>query len=242
MLKRKHRISLDVRRVLPLRNEQLSPNLSGSLALPTPVGFSTEAIIIDALAVTADLLWIWKVLRAGVPAFIFRVFILSALFLLMVGSYRESRLAIATTTPLADTKISEVQSAYLQIRSGIKAADVEKIVWPVPKTYISTYFSASHLGIDLPEPYGTKVRAFTSGSVIFTGWDSGFGKTVIIKHNKGYVSRYSHLAAITVRNGQEVSYNTTIGLVGATGVATGPHLHFEIYKAGLPINPLSILR
>ncbi|MDW8056045.1 MAG: M23 family metallopeptidase [Elusimicrobiota bacterium] len=98
-----------------------------------------------------------------------------------------------------------------------------------------------HEGIDLKQRYGAAVRAACDGKVIFAGWAEGYGKLVIIKHQKGYTTYYGHLSKIRVKVGQWVNKGQIIGNVGMTGWTTGPHLHFEVRKNGVPINPKKVL-
>ena len=100
-----------------------------------------------------------------------------------------------------------------------------------------------HPGLDYPAPTGTTVRAAGRGLVTFAGWDSGgYGNLVVIAHPAGVRSMYAHLSRIAVRPGQSVVAGTPVGAVGATGFATGPHLHFELRLGGAAIDPLTALR
>jgi murein DD-endopeptidase MepM/ murein hydrolase activator NlpD len=96
-----------------------------------------------------------------------------------------------------------------------------------------------HNGVDFAAPRGTPVRAVADGVVTFAGWSGGAGKMVKIKHD-GFESGYAHLASITrdVRVGQRIEAGETIGGVGATGLATGNHLHFTIRKKGRFVDPM----
>ncbi|MFQ3675875.1 MAG: LysM peptidoglycan-binding domain-containing M23 family metallopeptidase [Endomicrobiia bacterium] len=98
-----------------------------------------------------------------------------------------------------------------------------------------------HEGIDLKQKYGTPVRAACDGKVIFSGWAEGYGKLVILKHHKGYTTYYGHLSKIRVKVGNYVFKGQIIGNVGSTGWTTGPHLHFEVRKNGIPIDPRKVL-
>lgn len=98
----------------------------------------------------------------------------------------------------------------------------------------------AHKGIDYAAPTGTRVRAVADGVVEFAGRKGGYGNVVILRHNGQYSTVYGHLSRIAVRRGARVAQNDTIGLVGATGWATGPHLHYEFRIAGQARNPLSI--
>ena len=99
-----------------------------------------------------------------------------------------------------------------------------------------------HTGIDFLAPYGTRVGAGGRGVVSFAGWNSGgYGYLVVISHRLGFSSWYAHLSRISVWRGESVVGGTRVGYVGATGRATGPHLHFEVRRYGIPINPLPYL-
>jgi murein DD-endopeptidase MepM/ murein hydrolase activator NlpD len=100
-----------------------------------------------------------------------------------------------------------------------------------------------HPGMDYPAPTGTPVSAAGRGQVVFAGWDSGgYGNLVVIEHPQGVRSMYAHLSAIGVRTGAAVVAGSQIGRVGATGFATGPHLHFELRLRGAALDPLTALR
>ncbi len=97
-----------------------------------------------------------------------------------------------------------------------------------------------HHGIDYAAPYGTPVFSVGPGVVVFAGWKGGYGKVVIIRHPKGFETRYGHLSRIAVNVGQYVSAGSYIGNVGSTGLSTGPHLHFEMRRNGKLVNPLKL--
>ena len=100
----------------------------------------------------------------------------------------------------------------------------------------------AHLGVDYGAPIGTSVRTVGDGIVEFSGVQNGFGNVVMVKHNNNEVTVYAHLSRIDVRAGQAVNQGQRLGAVGATGWATGPHLHFEFRVAGIHQDPLEIAR
>lgn len=100
----------------------------------------------------------------------------------------------------------------------------------------------AHLGTDFAAPTGTPARTVGDGVVSFAGVQGGFGNVVFIKHRNGHETVYAHLSKINVRLGQNVGQGETIGLVGATGWATGPHLHFEFRVNGVHQDPMTIAR
>jgi murein DD-endopeptidase MepM/ murein hydrolase activator NlpD len=95
-----------------------------------------------------------------------------------------------------------------------------------------------HAGIDLSAPQGATVRAAAAGRVVFAGFASGgWGRLVVVADAAGVTTRYAHLADIAVRPGRLVAVGTPLGTVGATGNATGPHLHFEVRVRGAAVDP-----
>jgi murein DD-endopeptidase MepM/ murein hydrolase activator NlpD len=107
---------------------------------------------------------------------------------------------------------------------------------PIHKTW------RRHLGVDYAAPTGTPVRSVGDGVVEFAAGQSGFGNVVFIRHRNNHVTVYAHLSRIAVRRGQRVEQGQHIGAVGATGWATGPHLHYEFRINGQHQNPLAIAR
>ena len=98
-----------------------------------------------------------------------------------------------------------------------------------------------HNGIDMACPTGTSIYAALPGKVVQTGYSSTYGNFVIVAHHSGYKTLYGHMSAITCVQGQSVTQETRIGRVGSTGLSTGPHLHFTVYKNGKAISPLGLM-
>lgn len=109
---------------------------------------------------------------------------------------------------------------------------------PILKTW------RQHTGVDYAASSGTPVRAIGDGTVIFAGWKGGYGRTVEIRHRNGMVTRYAHLSAFGsgIKSGARVQIASTIGRVGSTGMATGPHLHFETLIGGVHRDPREALK
>lgn len=99
----------------------------------------------------------------------------------------------------------------------------------------------AHLGTDFAAPTGTAVRTVGDGVVEFAGVQNGYGNVVFVKHRNQHVTVYAHLSRIDVRQGQSVEQGQTLGAVGATGWATGPHLHFEFRVNGVHQDPMTIV-
>ena len=107
---------------------------------------------------------------------------------------------------------------------------------PIRRTYLP------HPGVDFAAQRGTPVRAVGDGIVVEAGWNGAYGKAIDLKHDTTYLSRYAHLGSFAdgIHAGVPVTKGQIIGYVGSTGRATGPHLHFELYKDQQYINPLSV--
>ncbi len=100
----------------------------------------------------------------------------------------------------------------------------------------------AHLGTDFAATTGTPARTVGDGMVTFAGVQNGYGNVVFIKHQNGNETVYAHLSKISVARGEKVSQGETIGLVGSTGWATGPHLHFEVRVNGVQHDPMTIAK
>ncbi len=101
-------------------------------------------------------------------------------------------------------------------------------------------YTRMHKGIDLGAPYGAPIMAATDGVVAFAGWHGGHGRYVMVKHSGDLTTAYAHMSRMLVRVGAHVSAGQVIGYVGSTGLSTGPHLHYEVYRNGVAINPNSL--
>jgi murein DD-endopeptidase MepM/ murein hydrolase activator NlpD len=101
---------------------------------------------------------------------------------------------------------------------------------------------AFHTGIDLQATMRSPVTATASGKVVFAGWHASYGRLVEIDHGLGIQTRYAHLDQILVKEGQEVAIGARVGLLGQSGRASGPHLHYEVVVNGRPSNPINFLK
>ena len=120
--------------------------------------------------------------------------------------------------------------------------------WPVEGTIIAPFgvrWEADgptiHRGVDIVVPTGTPVYAMSSGNVSFAGTMTDFGLVVLVDHRDGISTLYAHLSQILVVEGQAVTRDESLGLSGASGNATGPHLHFEIRGRGHQLDPVAML-
>ena len=120
--------------------------------------------------------------------------------------------------------------AFSRVSSGFSMR-----LHPIHKTW------RAHSGTDFAAPTGTKVRTVADGVVEFAGVQNGYGNVVFVKHPDSNVTVYAHLSRIDVRKGASVVQGTTIGAVGSTGWATGPHLHFEVRVNGKAQDPMTVI-
>ena len=102
------------------------------------------------------------------------------------------------------------------------------------------HFHEFHKGIDLAIPVGTPVKTIADGRVVYAGWGTGYGKYVKVQHPGGFATIYSHLSAFKVHVGEQVKQGEVVALTGNTGWSTGPHLYFQFFVHGTPVNPLDI--
>ncbi len=106
----------------------------------------------------------------------------------------------------------------------------------------TTVYSHFHTGLDIAVPWGTPVHAALPGRVEYAGWEGGYGYTVVLLHDGGLRTLYAHLSRFSVRAGQPVAQGAVIAAAGATGNATGPHLHFEVRTAPqVVVDPMAYL-
>ena len=126
--------------------------------------------------------------------------------------------------PVQGHSINDISSYYKDIRSQFK--EISRRV---------------HGGIDIKAKIGTPIVASSSGSISIAKYDKGWGNYIVIDHADGYQTWYAHLNAFNVSEGEAVKSGDVIGYVGTTGRSTGPHLHFEIRKEGLRLDPMTML-
>jgi murein DD-endopeptidase MepM/ murein hydrolase activator NlpD len=124
------------------------------------------------------------------------------------------------------------------------AASAAGLIWPVNGPITSPFgprWGGFHPGIDIGVPTGTPIAAAAAGTVIWCGWQSGYGNLVVIDHHNGIATAYAHQSRIAVSCNQDVAQGQVIGYVGCTGFCTGPHLHFEVRVNGAPVDPIGYL-
>jgi murein DD-endopeptidase MepM/ murein hydrolase activator NlpD len=151
----------------------------------------------------------------------------------------------------SDSIVDDANDVYLALarfQAAKGASDLAPIHKPLDHmTRISSGFGnrtdpftggrAYHAGLDFPAPKGTTVMSAGYGKVTFVGQRSGYGNTVEVTHASGLLTRYGHLSAFLVKEGQIVNTGTPIAKVGSTGRSTGPHLHFEVRRKDQAVDP-----
>lgn len=143
-----------------------------------------------------------------------------------------------------------------EIKESISIIEKNNEKKNIENTYINGFFISSpfknrnpytdseyfHKGIDIIAEKGTEVLAVSDGIVEGAEFNAQYGNHITIKHEDGYETIYAHLQDMSVTEGQKVSVGDVIGTVGATGMATGPHLHFELRYNGEPVNPMDYVK
>jgi len=149
-------------------------------------------------------------------------------------------------------EIDSLQAASAALTERIRTAQGQTsstpssagLVWPVSGPVTSPFgwrWGRMHEGIDIGVSYGTPIHAAASGTVIYCGWESGYGNLTVLDHGGNLATAYGHQSSIAVSCGQHVGQGDVIGYVGSTGHSTGPHLHFEVRVNGSPVDPMGYL-
>jgi murein DD-endopeptidase MepM/ murein hydrolase activator NlpD len=153
-------------------------------------------------------------------------------------------------------EIDALQAVSAQLAATIRAAQARDstgatqtpssagLIWPVQGPITSPFgwrWGRMHEGIDIGVGYGTPIHAAAAGTVIYCGWESGYGNFVVIDHGGDLATAYGHQSAIAVSCGEHVEQGQVIGYVGCTGHCFGPHLHFEVRVNGNAVDPLGYL-
>jgi murein DD-endopeptidase MepM/ murein hydrolase activator NlpD len=173
---------------------------------------------------------------------------------------RQQKLVDLSTLSAADRadaeEIDALQVASQALAARIRAAQSQStpgtdqtpssagLIWPVQGPVTSPFgwrWGRMHEGIDIGVPYGTPIHAAASGTIIYCGWESGYGNLTVIDHGNSLATAYGHQSSIAVSCGQQVTQGQVIGYVGSTGHSTGPHLHFEVRVNGAPVDPMGYL-
>ena len=140
----------------------------------------------------------------------------------MVNNKTKLLAAIPAIQPINNKQLSRIASGF-----GYR-------IDPIYKT------RKAHLGLDFASPSGTPIYATADGIIKFAGFSAnGYGNHVIINHGFGYETLYGHMVRVSAAQGQQVKRGQVIGYVGSTGKSTGPHLHYEVHKSGVQVDPIN---
>lgn len=153
----------------------------------------------------------------------------------------------------ATEQVSLLAARMVEVRrAGVRTAHRKMLLdWPVEPVVVTSLFGRrlhpvlkvyrTHQGIDLKASPGQLVSASAGGVVAFSGWNGGHGWHVEVRHPGGLVTKYSHLSQLLVEAGDSVERGSPVGLAGDSGRATGVHVHFELFRDGMPSDPLETL-
>ena len=158
---------------------------------------------------------------------------------------QESQAIQAASATIA-AKLQAAQAGDSSTGTGQTAASASAagFIWPVSGPITSPFgmrWGTLHPGIDIGVPTGTPIHAAAAGTVIYCGWEEGYGNLVVIDHHNGLGTAYGHQSRIAVSCGANVAQGDVIGYSGCTGFCTGPHVHFEVRVNGQPVDPLAYL-
>ena len=163
-------------------------------------------------------------------------------YIMVPGGWRPTQAWLMPTMWRANAGATRGLTAGCATGSG-GAVGTGNFVWPADNHYLSgNDYSEVHLGIDIAAGLGAPIYAADSGVVVWAApIGGGYGNMIMIDHGNGFTTVYAHLSAFLVHCGQSVTQGQRIGLAGATGNATGPHLHFEVRENGAFIDPWYVL-
>ena len=154
---------------------------------------------------------------------------------------------LLSKTSIEEKSLQEVYEGILDKKDLLLATPS---IWPV-RGFITSGFGwrinpitggkEFHEGVDIATQLGNPIKSPANGIVTYTGWESGYGNTIIIDHGYGITTLYGHLSRIDVKTGEMIKRGQVIGNIGDTGFSTGPHLHYQVMINGIPVNPMRYL-
>jgi murein DD-endopeptidase MepM/ murein hydrolase activator NlpD len=176
----------------------------------------------------------------------------------LAGARRSKRHQLGQTRESEQEFVAEVNAlaaADARVRARLAASQASStshpsvpssagLIWPIDGPVTSPFgmrWGRMHEGIDIGAATGTPIRAAAAGTVVYAGWESGYGNFTLIDHGRGLATAYGHQSSIGVSSGQGVAQGQVIGAVGCTGHCFGSHLHFEVRINGGPVDPLGYL-
>ena len=151
-------------------------------------------------------------------------------------------LVLGTFIPVQENQIQAEETIIHEADVTLTTVTERVVQYPLNGGYISQGYSIFHPALDFAVPRGTEIKPVKDGVIEdISRSNVGYGNAIIVNHGNDITSLYAHLSKIEVSKGDKVTVFDTIGKVGTTGRATGPHLHLEIRRRGIPINPFAVL-
>lgn len=152
---------------------------------------------------------------------------------------------------LAAQRLHALYGERPELRPAAERVDPLSFVWPVSRVLVSSPFGervhpmtgdwSAHRGVDLATELGEPVRAAFAGTVVFAAWNGTYGKQVQLQHDAHWATHYGHLSGFHVESGARVEKGQLLGWAGSTGLSTGPHVHFEVLRDGVAVDPEAML-
>jgi murein DD-endopeptidase MepM/ murein hydrolase activator NlpD len=173
----------------------------------------------------------------------------------VAARYESEVVSIKTANELFSEEVNLKTSLFIP-GAQLSEEDIQEIngdlfMWPI-RGYITSLYGYRpspftgdrqfHTGLDIGAPQGTSIKAAMAGRVSSIGYDGTSGNYVVITHHSGYRSLYAHMSLVRAKTGTYVRAGDIIGDVGSTGLSTGPHLHFTVYKNGVTVNPRALIK
>jgi murein DD-endopeptidase MepM/ murein hydrolase activator NlpD len=162
---------------------------------------------------------------------------------------------IQTEIDNVSIKLNQSKNSYVKLLAAIDDLKYKyeyiPSIWPIYGRIKSDYGwrrhpllgkSEFHRGVDIPSFLGANVKATAKGKIVFSGWASGYGKTIVIRHRFGFSTIYAHNSRLLIKAGEWVKKGQVISEIGSTGLSTGPHVHYEIRRWKKPVNPKKYLK
>lgn len=190
--------------------------------------------------------WLFKLLLISSTSFVaYSICIavnnkLNARMIFLTAAFLMLLVTVQGITPIMERFLAKIDSIQ---DTGNRLANIGQGKWKMPmKGELSQVFKGKdHHGVDIAAPIGRAVEATRKGEVKSVGWSDIYGNVVVVDHGDGLESLYGHLQGISVKVGYPVIAGDNIGTCGNTGNSTGPHLHFEIRRNGVAVDPLPYL-
>ncbi len=238
-----------------------SPALRAALRSFTTLARSTRVQVVQGSPMPPEQVANWRQMNASLDAFLREparktssLDLVRARVSLEAELEEDARAYGDIPADLADAVLARMQLLEVRVaelrRRQLKPKR-PRFAWPVDPAIVTSVFGSrwhpilgeerEHQGLDLSAKAGQLVSAAAGGVVVKAGWNGGHGNQVVIQHAENITTRYSHLSRVLVRPGEVLEQGDVVGAAGKTGLATGVHLHFELWRDGEPSDPLNEL-